>query len=230
LLKLRHTPLNEAFRRTPPQQLGSIGLGCRLAAYFPGRIGRGQHCRCPLNADLSGGEMRSELILRLGCSLFLLAPLASAEDAGEQRRPDSVQSSLHFTRGTEALDSGDIDLAIKHLRSAVNLDPSLSRNHNNLAHAYFEASRFEDGWPHVLIAVNLDPGNEYAKKNFFRYFNTMKELTDLEAGDTFDQVRAKLGDPNGEKLDGEIVWWRYGHTALSFENGRLKGAASMGSR
>jgi len=37
------------------QQLGSIDLGCRLAAYWVGGIGSGQRCCWPLNADPLGG-------------------------------------------------------------------------------------------------------------------------------------------------------------------------------
>jgi hypothetical protein len=37
------------------QQLGSIDLGCRLAAYFESRIGSGQRCCWPLNAGPLGG-------------------------------------------------------------------------------------------------------------------------------------------------------------------------------
>lgn len=38
------------------QQLGSIDLGCHLAAYFEGRIGSGQHCCRPLSASPLGGS------------------------------------------------------------------------------------------------------------------------------------------------------------------------------
>jgi len=42
--------------RTDQQQLGSIDLGCRLAAYFERRVGSGQRCCWPLNADPLGSR------------------------------------------------------------------------------------------------------------------------------------------------------------------------------
>jgi hypothetical protein len=45
--------LNAAQQGVEPdcQQLASIDLGCRLAAYWVGRVGSGQRCCWPLNAD-----------------------------------------------------------------------------------------------------------------------------------------------------------------------------------
>jgi tetratricopeptide (TPR) repeat protein len=142
--------------------------------------------------------------------------------------PDWVQSSTNFTRGTEALDARRYDEAVSYLEKAVALDPSLSRNQNNLAAAYFEVGRVRDGWPHVREAVNLDPTNPSAKQNFLRYFAAMMKLTNLQEGDSYETVRTKLGPPDQVSEQTERVWWRYGHTALEFKAGHLSGAADMG--
>jgi RimJ/RimL family protein N-acetyltransferase len=42
--------------QTDQQQLGSVDLGCNLAAYFWGRVGSGQRCCWPLNADPLDGR------------------------------------------------------------------------------------------------------------------------------------------------------------------------------
>jgi len=42
--------------QTDRQQPGLIDLGCRRAAYSGGRVGIGQRCCWPLNADPLGGR------------------------------------------------------------------------------------------------------------------------------------------------------------------------------
>jgi hypothetical protein len=80
------------------------------------------------------------------------------------------------------------------------------------------------------MAVALDPTNQYAKQNFFRYFAAMVNLTNLQNGDSYETVREKLGSPDGVAEETEQVWWQYGHTALAFKAGLLSGVANMGVR
>ena len=140
------------------------------------------------------------------------------------------ESSLDYTRGTEALDERRWDDAVVYLKKAVELDPGMSRNHNNLAAAYFELGRLQEGWPEVREAVNLDPRNESARLNFLRYFEAMKKQSDLQIGDSFDAVEWKLGSPDQRTNKDGVVWWRYGHAGLAFEDGHLSGIGMMGVR
>ena len=49
------------------QQLGSIDLGCRPAAYFGGRVAPGQRCCWPLDADPFGFAVRGLTAKLLSC-------------------------------------------------------------------------------------------------------------------------------------------------------------------
>jgi hypothetical protein len=156
--------------------------------------------------------------------------IVQAMGDGDLPFPNWAQSSFYFTRGTEALAAKRYVEAVRYLEKAVVLDATLSRNHNNLAAAYFEVGEVRDGWPHVRMAVALDPTNQYAKQNFFRYFAAMVNLTNLQNGDSYETVREKLGSPDGVAEETEQVWWQYGHTALAFKAGLLSGVANMGVR
>ena len=143
----------------------------------------------------------------------------------------TVTSSLHYTRGTDALEQGDFETAIIELEEAVHLDPSLSRNHGNLAYAYLETGRIQDAWVRGRNAVILDPANEYARRNWGRIFVAMRAEVGLEKGDSSAEIRDKLGNPDGthdaSNAECGCIWWQYGYTALSFVNDRLDGTQDM---
>lgn len=139
----------------------------------------------------------------------------------------TVSSSLSYTEGTKALENKNYAEAIPALEKAVELDPSLARNHNNLAAAYFEVGRIYDGWPHVRKAVLLEPRQDVFVANFRRYMIALIKDHAAEKGMSEDQVRAKLGSPDGTKQVKECMYWQYGAAALCFKDGVLDGIADM---
>jgi len=150
--------------------------------------------------------------------------------APEQAAPKVVtQAEVEFSTGTAALDAGDFPTAIAHLEKAVELEPGLARNHNNLASAYLAAGRVKDGWPHVRRAVAIDPKDPYAVPNCRVFFVKMREATQLANGDSLEQLREKLGDPDEELREGGAISWRYCLIAVQFRDGRIAGAVDIPS-
>jgi len=139
----------------------------------------------------------------------------------------TVKSSLNYTKGTAALKERDYDTAIVHLEKAVQLDPTDSKSHNNLACAYFETGRIKEGWPHVRHAVILRPKNAYAQENFRRYFSKLIHDGDVKKGYSEALIVQNLGEPDNvlKRRDGTL--WQYGMVALYFKDGQVTGFNNM---
>jgi tetratricopeptide (TPR) repeat protein len=139
----------------------------------------------------------------------------------------TVGSSVNYTRGTEALEKQDYDAAIPLLEEAVRLDPTLSRNHNNLAAAYLGAGRIKDGWPHVRKAVLLDTTSEYASANFQQYWIQIVTLTGVDVGDSHATVKHNLGEPDEKDVRNRDTLWLYGSKILLFNDDKLVGTSDV---
>lgn len=139
----------------------------------------------------------------------------------------TVSSSLSYTKGTQALAAGNVNVAVSELERAVELDPSLARNQNNLAAAYFDAGRVLDGWPHVRKAVMMDPAQQTYRTNFRRFVLYFIHEGIVETGASEEQVVSVLGEPDGKKVREPCSYWQYAAIALCFQNGRLDGIANM---
>jgi tetratricopeptide (TPR) repeat protein len=165
---------------------------------------------------MSGADMKLIVVL---CVAALVSACAT------------VASSVSYTKGTEALEAKDYETAVVHLEQAVELDPNLSKNHNNLASAYLGVGRLPDAWTHVRRAVLLDPRNQYARMNCGHVFAKMREQTGLGAGDGIDEIREKLGEPDavhdGTDTACKCVWWQYGSVAVSIVDEKLHAVADM---
>ena len=135
----------------------------------------------------------------------------------------AIASSVSYTSGT-----GGTTQAIEKLERAVNLDPSLALNHNNLAAAYFDVGRVMDGWPHVRRAVMMDPQQQVFRVNFQRFVSSLIREKTIETGMTEGQVKTVLGNPDGKKVVEPCSYWQYASIALCFKAGRLDGIADMG--
>lgn len=133
----------------------------------------------------------------------------------------TAESSLNYTRGTDALKEHDYESAIQHLEEAVRLDPEMSRNYNNLAAAYFGAGRVMDGFLYVRRALELDSGNRYARANFDRIWTTVAEAVKIEIGVSMESVVENLGVPDADSTEDGAEYLLYGTRILKFENGRL---------
>jgi tetratricopeptide (TPR) repeat protein len=139
----------------------------------------------------------------------------------------AVKSSLNYTEGTRALEAGDYDTAILHLEKAVQLDPDLSRNHNNLAAAYLARDRIREAWPHVRKAVIIHPRNTAAQGNFRRCFKRLIDMDLVKEGYSEVTLVQNLGQPDSTFKRGDEVLWQYGMVALYFRDGRLIGFRDM---
>jgi tetratricopeptide (TPR) repeat protein len=143
----------------------------------------------------------------------------------------TVKSSVNYTKGTDALERGDYVAAIPLLEEAVRLGPKLSRNHNNLAYAYYQSGRTFDAWNHSRQAVMLEPTNEYAASNFERIFIDVEKKAGLELGDSSALVKVKLGEPDvtSDKTLAECgcFIWQYAFKALTIVDGELTAIQDM---
>jgi tetratricopeptide (TPR) repeat protein len=129
-----------------------------------------------------------------------------------------LRSSAKYTQGTEALANGQYQEAAALLAEAVEMDPSLSRNHANYSAALFELGRYSDGWPHARKAVLLDPENLPAQSNSRRYIQKLLQDAGLQIGAPVDEVVRALGEPDNIADQIECTFYQYGVSALCFKN------------
>ena len=155
--------------------------------------------------------------MKIRASLLTLICMASLNVAASPDIQSTIDSSLYYTKGTKALESGDYEKAAELLRESVRLDPTLSRNHNNLATALFELGLLKEGWPYVRKAVLLDPKNEYAAANSKRYIVALLNQEGLNTGASLSDVVEVLGEPDGKAQKKKCLWYQYGSSALCFE-------------
>jgi tetratricopeptide (TPR) repeat protein len=70
---------------------------------------------------------------------------------------------LHANLGMALRSMDRTEEAIPHLEEAVRIEPGLIEAHNNLAVAYYFASRYRDAWREVKICreLGLEPSGEF---------------------------------------------------------------------
>ncbi|MBS0582356.1 MAG: tetratricopeptide repeat protein [Proteobacteria bacterium] len=134
---------------------------------------------------------------------------------------------MNYTKGTQALEAKNYAEAIPYLEKAVQEDPSMARNHNNLAAAYFEVGRVRDGWPYTRKAVLMEPCSDVFLANFRRYVKALIKEHVIEEGLSEDEVRTRLGPPDGTQQTSECAYWQYGGTALCLKTGHVAGINDM---
>jgi len=76
-----------------------------------------------------------------------------------------MQASRLYASGTEALDRGEVTLAVGELERAAVLAPDASYVQNHLGLAYAAAGREGDALTAFERAVDLDCSNEAAQEN-----------------------------------------------------------------
>lgn len=155
-------------------------------------------------------------------TVLLLLGFQPAADAQQ-----SIRSSIEYTKGTQAMERGDYEQAAMELAEAVRLDPLLSRNQTNYAAALFELGRYADGWPHARKGVLLDPTNVQAQNNSRRYIKQLLADAGLNTGAPLEQIVEVLGEPDGVRQQGECLFYRYGISALCFQNGIFKSIGNL---
>lgn len=132
----------------------------------------------------------------------------------------TVESSAHFTRGTEALERSDYQTAVNELTEAVRLEPRFSRYHTNLSYAHFKLNDVKKGWYHLRQAVLLDTNNQQAKASFESYWAYLERSGKVRVGSLEKDVLRALDEPDiALRADAETSYiWGYKRV-------RVKGAA-----
>jgi tetratricopeptide (TPR) repeat protein len=138
-----------------------------------------------------------------------------------------VESSLNYTKGTEALEAGKYDDSIAYLSKAVDLDPSTAKNQNNLSAAYLAKGKLREGWPHIRKAIILAPKDRATQGNFEIYFRKLIDLGLVKKGLTESVLTRNIGVPDSTLERGKVTLWQYGLVAVYFENGKLIGYNDM---
>lgn len=134
----------------------------------------------------------------------------------------TVASSFHYTRGTECLDRGDCEGAIKELTKAVELDPEMARNHTNLSFAYLSCNHYDKAWYHIRQAVLCPYQDSAGYINFMNLCQAMVINPKLnEPGTPLEEVRRKLGEPDIEINNDKTLTYIYGLCVMEFEEGQL---------
>lgn len=132
-----------------------------------------------------------------------------------------IWSSYHFTKGTECLKKGDYQEARLHLEEACELDPSMSRNHNNLAYIYMQLGEIDKAWYRARQAAFVDPSNEEAVINFNILMSELEAAHNLGKGSSKEDVKAALGEPDMDSEENNSSIYRYGLSLLIFKDGKL---------
>lgn len=130
-----------------------------------------------------------------------------------------INSSYHYTKGTECLESGDYDGAITHLQESVKLDPTMSRNHCNLTFAYCQKGEKQKAWVHAHKAVFIDPNNKEALINFYSLYKDLKFHETIITGISKNEVIQSLGEPDSviSSPEGKLTILVYGKFMYKFD-------------
>lgn len=126
--------------------------------------------------------------------------------------------------GTTCIDRGDYAAAISHLQEAVRLDPTLSRNHTNLAYAYIMMGQEKEAWFHARQAVLTNGANEVSEHLFSSLYKGLNDRFRFnEGGLKEDEVIEILGKPDltGAINKTEESFCVYGLAILKFKSGLL---------
>lgn len=134
-----------------------------------------------------------------------------------------VNSSVHYTKGTESLERGDYETAIVQLKHAVELCPELPRNHINLRCAYILVGEHYKGW-YCLEQARLCMDEE-ARRNYNFAWACKKYMKSQEVdkeGTPLQIVLEKLGTPDSreDRENGETICV-YGACTLTFKDDLL---------
>ena len=96
-----------------------------------------------------------------------------------------------------ALERGDRELAVKHLRKALTFNEDLAEAHNNLGVLYYRAGKMKKSRTHLISALGVDPGYHTARGNLVR--------TLLKMG-KHKEARTHLLKITAQKPDDAGVW------------------------
>ena len=111
------------------------------------------------------------------------ARFGSKWDLRPEDRLDSFQASLqHNRRAALRLEAGDPAGAIRIYVEAIQMEPHLAQNHNDLAVVLWQHGETEKAFARIKRALTLDPNSDDARSNF----SAMAEALDCRAeGESF---------------------------------------------
>jgi len=112
--------------------------------------------------SLMSGRLRA-------CLLFVAACLLSAcvTTTNEQVKPDKQKEVQQRVEAANAyLQKGNTELAVVHLRRAVELDPNAAAIHESLAQVFWRTGEYELADEHFRRAITLDPKYSRARNNY----------------------------------------------------------------
>ena len=133
----------------------------------------------------------------------------------------TLNSSFHYSKGTEYYDKGDYQAAVVELERAVELGPSMARNHSNLASAYQILGREHEAWFHIRQAVLCEYPDTVGSINFTNFCEHLIKQPGLnQPGTALEEVINKLGIPDiimGTDRDNKTICI-YGTCTMVFQD------------
>lgn len=135
-----------------------------------------------------------------------------------------VSSSLHYTKGTQCMESGKYSEAVAELEEAVRLDPEMGRNHTNLACAYMLTGDHEKSWIHYRKAVHCKTPCKETLKNFPVICEQKLAKNNLkQPGTSYSQIVQALGEPDLIYYDknNKVACCMYGTFVFNFEEEKV---------
>ncbi len=137
----------------------------------------------------------------------------------------SVKSDLSFQKGKDCFWNGRYEEALVHLNKAVNLDPSSSRSHQQLAITYERLGNLTQAWEHARKAFSLNSQSPAAFDIFSNIFKTVFKHHHLNGP---RKPNAKLlietlgvADKYLHNDKGDLKALYYGPICLHIEDGKL---------
>ena len=157
------------------------------------------HLRSGLDLDPTDEMLRLAMMHKLGVALFQLRdiPAATAQfEAGIRRAPGYVPN--HLGLGAISVATGDAAAAVKHLETAVRLDPDNPEARAALADALREAGRPAASLPHYRRALALGAGSD-ARVGYVTALMEAKR-PDEASKEALSALRANPGDMRLRRL------------------------------
>lgn len=137
----------------------------------------------------------------------------------------SIKSDLSFHKGKQCFWNGEYDEALTHLNSAIELNPTSSPSHRQLALTYERLKNLPLAWEHVRIAYSIDKKAQINLDVFSRIFRALAKQHRFDAPRKPDAgtIVEALGvaDKYLHNDQGELKALYYGPICLHIEHGKL---------
>lgn len=140
-------------------------------------------------STVARAEMASpELLERLRSASAIDAPRVEREVENIWSRSGSAAMDLLLKRGREAMDKGDIPLAIEHFTALTDHAPDFAEGYHMRAQAYFRANLYGPALDDLETTLSLNPYNFNA---IFGFAVLVQEFGDLpRAAELYRRVLA----------------------------------------